>query len=222
MKVLIACEFSGIVRDAFARRGHDAWSCDLLPTESPGQHIQGDVMGVIYDGWDLMVAHPPCTFLTYAGMAHWNKPGREEKRIAAMELFMLMYNAPVHKVCVENPFGWPCQQFRKPSQVINPFDFGEPIRKRTCLWLRGLPMLMTSDTLWGDGVSQKAVAAPEPVYVGTRKSTGKSKNRYTQDVRPRNWHHTEAMGVKGLDRAHERSRSFKSIAEAMAEQWGDC
>lgn len=218
MKVLIACEFSGIVRDAFAARGHDAWSCDLLPTERPGQHIQGDVREYLTERWDLVIAHPPCTFLTYAGTAHWNKPGREQSRRSAMEFFVACYNANAPKCCVENPFGLPCQEFRQPSQIINPFDFGEPVRKRTCLWLRRLPILWRGDDLFG-GETQP-VPPPEPIYVGTRLKSGKTKARYSVDcMRPRRIHFTESLSHDAR-RAHERSRTFQSIANAMAEQWG--
>jgi hypothetical protein len=221
MKVLIACEFSGIVRDAFAARGHDAWSCDLEPSERPGQHIQGEVEQILDDGWDMMIAHPPCTYLSYAGTAHWTKPGRAEKRAEAMKFFIDLYDADVPKVCIENPFGWPCQAFRKPSQIVNPFDFGESVRKRTCLWLRGLPILTRGDELWPR--NQFPVEPPEPCYVGVRKATGKPKARYDTDVgtvgHGRKWHWTESISPT-KDRKRERSRTFRSIAEAMAEQWG--
>ena len=220
MRVLVACEFSGIVRDAFLKRGHDAWSCDLLPTERPGPHIQGDVRDVLGNGWDLMIAHPPCTYLSYAGMAHWNKPGRAERRREAVQFFLELFDAPVSKVCVENPFGLPCQSFRRPDQVINPFDFGEPIRKRTCLWLRGLPILFRSDDLFAMG-GPRPVPPPAPIYIGVRKASGKAKKRYTQDSRPRRRfiHWVEGFS-SNQNRAHERSRFFPAIADAMAEQWG--
>jgi len=214
----VACEFSGIVRDAFTAKGHDAISCDLLPTESAGPHIQGDVTEHLQSPWDMVVAHPPCTYLSYAGTAHWNKPGRAEKREEAMRFFVACLYANAPKVYVENPFGLPCQLVRKPDQVINPFDFGEPIRKRTCLWLRGLPILFRADDLFAMS-GPSPVATPEPVYVGVQQATGKPKNRYTQDIRPHRWHHIESISP-GMDRAKERSRTFKSIARAMAEQWG--
>lgn len=218
MKVLVACEFSGTVRDAFIARGHDAISCDLLPTESPGPHYQGDVTPLLQEPWDLVIAHPPCTYLSYAGTSHWNKPGRAELREQAMEFFMECYNANAPKVGVENPFGWPCQAFRRPDQIVNPFDFGEPIRKRTCLWLRGLPILWRGDDLF-QGTGQP-VPPPEPVYVGVRKSSGKPKARYSVDTcRPRRIHYTEAMSSDAA-RAKARSKFFPSIARAMAEQWG--
>ena len=222
MRILVACEFSGIVRDAFAALGHDAWSCDLLPTERPGQHIQGDVLTILGDGWDMMIAHPLCTVLSYAGTAHWNKPGRAEARKAAMEFFMRFMNAPIPRVCVENPFGLPCQEYRAPDQIVNPFDFGEPIRKRTCLWLKNLPALIIGRGLWRDAVAVKALPPPAPVYVGTRIRTGKRKARYATDC---NWplvhdiHYIESMSADA-NRAHARSRFFTSIANAMADQWG--
>ena len=218
MRILIACEFSGIVRDSFITRGHDAISCDLLPTERPGPHIQGDVTPYLHERFDLVIAHPPCTYLSYAGTAHWHKPGRAEKRAEAMRFFMACWHANAEMVCVENPFGLPCQEFRAPSQTVNPFDFGEPIRKRTCLWLRGLPLLYRSDSLFGRGFNGEAVAAPKPIYVRERTDGSRVDKMYGHHETPRRWHHTEAMSP-GADRAHERSRSFQSIANAMAEQW---
>lgn len=215
MRVGILCEFSGITRDAFIARGHDAVSCDILPTEKPGPHIQGDCLAQDWSGFDLLICHPPCTYLTYAGTAHWNKPGRAEKREEAMKFFLALYNLPVGKVCVENPFGYPCQAFRRPNQTINPFDFGEPIRKRTCLWLRGLPPLMVGEDLFGKAFGGR-LPPPEPLYVGSR-----PKARYAMDTSVRRWHWTEAQSsASHKDRAHERSRSFKSIAAEMAAQWG--
>lgn len=226
MRVLVACEFSGTVRDAFLAIGHDAISCDILPTENPGPHIQGDVIPILREPWDLIIAHPPCTYLSYAGTAHWNKPGRAEKRGKAMAFFMECYNANSEKVCVENPFGLPCQEFRQPNQKINPFDFGEPVRKRTCLWLRGLLPLFRSDELFGLGSKLPTLSPPEPIYVGVRIASGKRKARHAVDCAGRSgplrrWHWTEGLShATDEERRHERSRSFKSIATAMAEQWG--
>lgn len=225
MNVLVACEFSGIIRDAFSAKGHDAISCDLLPTESPGPHIQGDVTAELRKPWDLVIACPPCTYLSYAGTAHWNKPGRAELRADALEFFKLCLAANAARVCVENPFGLPNQAVRPSDQIINPFDFGEPIRKRTCLWLKGLPLLWRADDLFG-GDSPAPVPPPEPIYVGTRIASGKPKARYETDcagrkMAQRKWHRTEAMScATDEERRHERSRFFPSIARAMAEQWG--
>lgn len=224
MKILIACEMSGIVRDAFIARGHDAISCDLMPSERPGPHVQGDVRGMLKQLWDMVIAHPPCTYLSYAGNAHWNRPGRAALREEAMDFFMACYQANRPKVCVENPFGLPNQRFRPSDQIINPFDFGEAHRKRTCLWLRGLPLLWRGDDLFADGNSSP-VAPPEPIYVGVRKASGKSKPRHETDCggrkMSRRWHRTEAIScATDEQRRIERSRTFASIASAMASQWG--
>jgi len=207
MKVLIACEFSGIVREAFKKHGHNAWSCDLLSSEILGQHIQGDVLKILNNGWDLMIAHPPCTYLTYAGVAHWNKPGRAEKRKQAMEFFMYLMNAPIPKICIENPVGYPSKVFRKPDQIIQPYYFGDRLLKRTCLWLKGLPPLIWAkedELFW----KKTATDYPEPEYY---QKTGKQKGRKR--------YYIDAM-KGGKDRAKNRSRFFPGIANAMAEQWG--
>lgn len=145
MKVLIACEFSGIVRDAFAALGHDAWSCDLLPTERPGQHYQGDVRCILGEGWDLMVAHPPCTYLSYAGQ-RWFKtqPDRMDNARGAFKFFMEMVNAPIPMIAVENPIGFTWEWHKHPDQIVEPYEFGHAVKKRTCLWLKNLPPLMAT------------------------------------------------------------------------------
>jgi len=193
MKVLIACEFSGIGREAFTQRGHDAWSCDLLNTEKEGQHITGDCLGNL-KGWDLIIAHPPCTYLSIVGNAWWNKPGRKELRMEAAQFFLALYNAPCERVCVENPVGYMNTHFRKPDQIIQPYQFGHPERKRTCLWLRGLPKLIYTNI----------VTPEEPTYIDY---TGKK--RYFVDRQSPSVH-----------RWKDRSRTFIGIAAAMAEQWG--
>ena len=147
MRILIACEFSGIVREAFAERGHDAWSCDILPTEKPGQHLQCDVAGVLGDGWDLMIAHPPCTHLAVSG-ARWFKLKQREQD-AAIRFFMSLINAPIQKICVENPISIMSTVYRKPTQIIQPFWFGDPYQKTTCLWLKGLVKLKPTNIVVG-------------------------------------------------------------------------
>jgi len=201
MRVLVACEYSGITRDAFAAKGHDAWSCDLLPTEQPGQHIQGDVLEILNDGWDLMIAHPPCTYLSYAGVQSWNNPGREEQRQAAMRFFMKFINAPIQRICVENPVGLPNVEYRKPDQIVHPYYFGEQHLKRTCLWLKNLPKLWywLQDDLFG---KRTATEYPEPIYID---KTARQKKRYFTDAN---------------HGGHARSKSFRSVANAMVEQWG--
>lgn len=218
MRVLVACEFSGIVRDAFAARGHDAWSCDLLPTERPGNHIQGDVLEVINEGWDLMIGHPPCTYLSNAGIRWFNEErygdrarGRKQLRSDSMEFFMQLYNAPVAQVCVENPVGWPNSQFRSPDQIIEPFYFGDSEKKRTCLWLRNLRPLVHRKTATLFEMATH-VPMPEPLLVQARRpgkyyAGGEIKKRYFCD------------GGSTRD-GYERSVTFPGIANAMAEQWG--
>lgn len=208
MRVLIACEYSGVVREAFAARGHDAWSCDLLPSLIPGQHIQDDVRAVLGRGWDLMIAHPPCKYLSYAGVAHWNKPGRAELREAAMQFFMEMVNAPIPRICVENPKGYPNTVYRKPDQRIDPYLFGDAARKRTYLWLKNMPKLVYGApgqlSLFGDLLVNCGEPAPVAFYSETSKQPGK----------PRHWTNS------GYKDDLERSKTFPGIAAAMAAQWG--
>lgn len=147
MKVLVACEFSGIVRDAFAARGHDAWSCDLLPSERPGQHIQGDVREILDDGWDIMIAHPPCTHLAVSG-ARWFREKRKEQEEALGFVSLLMLS-PIPKICIENPVSIISSVIRKPTQIVQPWQFGHGETKATCLWLKNLPMLTPTDIVDG-------------------------------------------------------------------------
>jgi len=151
MKVLVACEFSGIVREAFAKKGHDAWSCDLLPTEVPGNHIQGDILGdILYNGyieWDLMIAHPPCTHLAVSG-ARWFKDKVQEQREALNFVRRLML-APINKICIENPISVISSKIRKPDQIIQPWMFGHGETKATCLWLKNLPKLEPTNIVEG-------------------------------------------------------------------------
>jgi hypothetical protein len=148
MKVLIACEFSGIVRDAFTARGHEAVSCDLLPTESPGLHYQGDVLDILDAGWDLMIAHPPCTYLAVSG-ARWFKDRQEEQR-KALEFVGSLMDAPIDLIAIENPVSVISTKIRKPNQIIQPWQFGHGETKKTCLWLLGgLPKLIPTNIVEG-------------------------------------------------------------------------
>ena len=142
MKVLVACEFSGVVRDAFITNGHDTLSCDLLPCERPGPHYQGDVRNLLNEPYDLMVAHPPCTYLCSSGL-HWNKrrPGRDALTNEAMGFVFALVNAPIPKIALENPVGRISTAYRKPDQIIQPYQFRHDASKGTCLWLKGLPLL---------------------------------------------------------------------------------
>lgn len=149
MKVLVACEFSGIVRDAFLAKGYDAVSCDLLPTEKMGPHYQGDVRDILGNGWDLMIAHPPCTHLAASG-ARWFKEKREDGRQQrGIDFFLALANAPVPRRAIENPIGIMSRLCRKPDQIIQPWQFGHGETKATCLWLVGLPLLCPTKIVSG-------------------------------------------------------------------------
>lgn len=141
MKVLVACEFSGVVRDAFIARGHDAVSCDLLPTEQPGPHIKGDVLEVLDQGWDLMIAHPPCTYLASSGARWFKDPIRQKLQCEALEFIYQLVKAPIKRIALENPIGILSTRWRKPDQIIQPWWFGHGETKSTCLWLQNLPKL---------------------------------------------------------------------------------
>ena len=147
MKVLIACEYSGAVRDAFRARGHDALSCDLLPTDAPGPHYQGDVRDVIEQGWDLMIAHPPCTHLAVSG-ARWFKDKLQEQA-DALAFVRLLMDAPVERIAIENPISIISSRIRKPDQIIQPWQFGHGETKATCLWLKNLPPLTPTNIVDG-------------------------------------------------------------------------
>ena len=150
MKILVACEFSGIVREAFRKQGHDAWSCDLEPTEIPGQHIQGDALKVINWGcWDVMIAHPECTHLACSGARHFPAKRADGRQQRAIDFFMVMVNAPIPKIAVENPIGIMSTVYRKPDQIIQPWQFGHGETKATCLWLKGLPKLQPTNIVEG-------------------------------------------------------------------------
>lgn len=231
MKVLIACEFSGIVRDAFAARGHDAWSCDLLPSERPGNHIQGDARNVLDKGWDLMVCHPPCTYLTcsaewaYAdGPYHMKlKPAtlvgaaRRAARAEAVEFCRLLLGAPVPRIALENPRGHLSSAIRKPDQTIQPHQFGEDASKATCLWLANLPPLAPTrhvEPRWvccgrtlPDGVGRFGC----PNCLGERRALPRWANQ--TDSNQNNLPQTD-------DRWALRSLTYQGIADAMADQWG--
>lgn len=147
MRVLVACEYSGIVREAFKARGHDAWSCDLLDTEIPGQHTKGDVLPILNQGWDLMIAHPPCTHLAVSG-ARWFKDKQQEQK-EALQFVQALMDAPIQKICIENPVSVISTKIRKPEQIIQPWQFGHGETKKTCLWLKGLDPLKPTDIVDG-------------------------------------------------------------------------
>lgn len=149
MKILVACEYSGRVRDAFAARGHDAVSCDLLPTEQQGNHYQGCVFDVIDDGWDLMICHPPCTHLAVSGARHFEEKRKSGVQHEALEFVRKLLDAPIEKICLENPISIISSQIRKPDQIIQPWQFGHGETKATCLWLKNLPALVPTKIVDG-------------------------------------------------------------------------
>jgi len=149
VKVLVACEFSGTVRDAFIRRGHDAMSCDLLPTEAPGPHYQGDVRDVLHFPWDLMVAHPPCTHLSVSGAKHFADKRLDGRQQVAASFFMELARAPIARIAIENPVCIMSSLWRKPDQTVQPWQFGHGETKATCLWLKNLPALQPTNIVEG-------------------------------------------------------------------------
>ena len=149
LRVLVACEYSGRVRDAFTARGHYAMSCDLLPTEAPGRHYQGDVFDVIGDGWDLMICHPPCTDLAVSGARHFPAKIADGRQGAALEFVRRLLDAPIPRIALENPISVISSKIRKPDQIIHPWQFGHGEVKATCLWLKGLPKLRPTDVVPG-------------------------------------------------------------------------
>ena len=195
MKVLIACEYSGIVRDAFAAKGHDAWSCDILPTESPGNHFQGDVLEHLDKGWDLMIAHPPCTHLAVSG-ARWFTEGKKPWSLQedALDFVRKLLAAPINKIALENPVSVISTKIRKPNQIIQPFEYGHDVTKRTCLWLKNLPNLKPTK-----------IVKPDIVLVN-----GKKMSRM----------HYESFKLPSKERSKVRSKFYTGIAQAMADQWG--
>ena len=147
MRVLVACEFSGVVRDAFIKRGHDAMSCDLLPSERPGPHYQGDVLVILGDRWDLMIAHPPCTHLAVSGARYFFR--KQQEQAEALDFVRALLDAPIMRICLENPVSVISTRIRKPDQIIQPWMFGHGETKTTCLWLKGLPKLTPTNIVDG-------------------------------------------------------------------------
>ena len=194
MKVLVACEYSGTVRDAFIALGHDAMSCDLLPTDVPGPHYQGDVTDLLDEWWDLMIAHPPCTDLAVSGARHFAAKIADGRQEAALNFVrvLLKPRKNIKRVVVENPVSVISSKIRKPNQIIQPHQFGHPEFKATCLWEEGVPLLKPTEVL---EVPDKG--SPEW----------------------KAWNKVHLM-PPGPDRWKKRSTTYKGIAQAMAEQWG--
>lgn len=196
MKVLVACEYSGRVRDAFNAMGHEAMSCDLLPTDVPGWHHQGDVRDVLYNGWDLMVCHPPCTYLSVSGM-HWTTRGLRDPQLTedALDFVRLLLDAPIAKIALENPISVISSRIRKPDQIVTPYQFGHDASKKTCLWLKNLPPLKPTKMI-------------EPRIVNGRTRWGNQTDSGQNKLAPSD------------DRWKIRSETYEGIAHAMALQWG--
>ena len=197
MRVLVACEYSGVVRDAFIKRGHNAISCDLLPSDKPGPHYQGDIFDIINDGFDLMIAHPPCTYLANSGVRHlYNKDGslnqdRNVNMLLAKHFFQRLLNAPIGKIAIENPIQHKYGKVRQQDQVVQPWMFGHTEKKATCLWLNGLPKLIETNNV-----------------------------KEETDKLPKNQQQRLFYLPPGPDRWKLRSTTYQGIADAMAEQWG--
>jgi hypothetical protein len=219
MKVLVACEYSGRVREAFRKSGHDAFSCDLLPADDNSKyHYQGDVLDIINDGWDLLISHPPCTYLTCSAEWAYKEPSeisnkrldpgklygskRKLARGEAERFFLTFAEAPIERIAIENPVGVMSTRFRKPDQIIQPYQFGEDASKSTCLWLKNLPVLVSTKRFQG-----RVVEWP--------RGSGKFVER---------WSNQTDSGQSNLpvsdDRWKLRSYTYQGIANAMAAQWG--
>lgn len=190
MKVLVGCEFSGVIREEFSKLGHDAWSCDLLDTEIPGNHIKGNVLDYLNLNWDIAIFHPPCTHLAVSGARHWRSKkidaifdGVDLQR-EAMDFVRKLLAAPIHRICLENPVSI-ISRIRKPEQIVQPYEFGDPFVKTTCLWLKNLPLLI-------------------PTHYGLKEQSEQ-----------RCWRMSPSK-----NRAKERSRTYPGLAKAMAQQWG--
>jgi hypothetical protein len=195
MKVLVACEFSGIVRDAFNKQGHDATSCDLLETDIPGFHIKDDVLKHLNKKWDLMVVFPPYTHIAVSGARHFAEKQKDGRQQQGIDFFMKLANASIPRIAIENPVGIMSSIWRQPDQVIQPYEFGENAKKTTCLWLKNLPKLKPTK-----------IITPEIVTLSNGKKF-------------RAWEYKISMNHN--NRAHLRSKTFQGIADAMANQWGN-
>jgi site-specific DNA-cytosine methylase len=195
MKVLVACESSGAVRDAFRARGHFAMSCDLLPSETPGPHHQGDVRELLGQEWDLLIAHPPCTYLSVSGM-HWTTRGLRDPKLTedALDFVRLFMDAPIERIAIENPVSVISSRIRKPDQIIQPYQFGHDASKKTCLWLKNLPLL-------------KPTQMVEPRIVNGKTRWGNQTDSGQNKLPP------------SKDRWKLRSKTYEGIADAMATQW---
>lgn len=219
MRVLVACEFSGTVRDAFGRAGHDAWSCDLLPSDAPGPHYTRDVREVLGRGWDMLIAFPPCTYLCSSGL-HWNtrRPERSKLTESALDFVRLLLDAPIRRKALENPVGCISTRIRPPDQIIHPWQFGHDASKATCLWLHDLPPLLPTKVVNpGYACECGTRFGHELGEYGCPGCLGEGKVRQV-------WANQTPSGQNRLgpsaDRWKLRSMTYPGIAEAMVRQWG--
>lgn len=192
MRILVACEYSGAVRDAFRALGHDAMSCDLLPTEKPGPHYQGSVLDILDAGWDMMIAHPPCTHLAVSGARWWKN--KQAEQADALDFVRMLMAAPIPRIAIENPVSIISTAIRKPDQIVQPWQFGHEATKTTCLWLKGLPLLVPTKI----------------VGKGARHVTKSGKSLPA-------WYNLPPSP----DRWKIRSATWQGMADAMAAQWGN-
>ena len=204
MKILVACEESQAVTKALRKVGHDAFSCDILPCSGgkPEWHIQGDVLEQLDNGWDMLIAFPPCTHLAVSGARHFPQKIADGRQQQGIDFFMAMINAPIEKIAVENPIGIMSTKYRKPDQIIQPWMFGDKAQKSTCLWLKGLPKLVPTDIVdkgeFIEFISKKGVKKRQP-----------------------KWYFDALKNAKtSAERSTLRSKTFQGIANAMALQWG--
>jgi len=198
MKILIACEYSGRVRSEFANLGHDAWSCDIISSDIPGQHYQCDIFDVLDKNWDMLIGFPPCTYLCYAGVQHLHRdPTRWAKMYAGADFFKKLLNADILKIAIENPVPHHYAELPKYTQIVQPYYFGDAYSKRTCLWLKNLPPLVPTN-----------IVEPEVILYNSKKTkSGKSKYSF--------------MGALGKNHSKERSITPLGLAKAMSNQWGN-
>ena len=199
MKVLVACEFSGTVRDAFLKKGIYAMSCDLEPCDSTasGDHYQGNVLDILDHGWDLMIAHPPCTHLAVSGARHFAKKRADGRQQQGIDFFMALADCNIPHYAIENPIGIMSSVYRKPNQIIQPWQYGHDTTKATCLWLKDLPLLKPTNIVDKGGIW-----------------TAKSGKRMSQ------WFYESSL-LPPKEREKMRNKTFQGIADAMADQWGN-
>lgn len=198
MRVLVACEESQIVTNEFRKLGHEAFSCDIIPTSGshPEWHLQQDVIPLLNEKWDMIIAFPPCTHIAVSGAAWFEQKRKDSRQQQGIDFFMLFVNLECEKVCIENPVGIMSTQWRKPDQIIQPWMFGDPYEKKTCLWLKGLPRLKISNAV-----------------------TPKPRKKFKGGKTMPEWY-ADAWKMPPKERAKLRSKTFPGIAKAMAEQWG--